>query len=117
MLASKWIKQAEKNGWLLVDTRSRELVIRCCKQGCGNTKTIPIDNLGPIPAPCDRAHEGQYARAVFDEYTRLVAELQCRRRSLGLSQEDVNAAAGLADGHINKLEAFHRTAQMPTLQL
>jgi transcriptional regulator with XRE-family HTH domain len=36
---------------------------------------------------------------------------------LGLSQEDINAAAGLADGHINKLEAFHRTAQFPTLQL
>ncbi|MEM9584826.1 MAG: helix-turn-helix transcriptional regulator [Pseudomonadota bacterium] len=40
-----------------------------------------------------------------------------RRRALGLSQEDINHAAGLADGHINKLESFARTAQFPTLKL
>tara|TARA_R110000851_G_scaffold22626_9_gene67012 strand:- start:548 stop:820 length:273 start_codon:yes stop_codon:yes gene_type:complete len=46
-----------------------------------------------------------------------VGELVRRRRALGISQEDLSDAAGMADGHINKLEAFARTAQFPTLQL
>ncbi len=34
-----------------------------------------------------------------------------------MSQEDVGAASGLGDGHVNKLENFDRIAQFPTLQL
>lgn len=29
----------------------------------------------------------------------------------------IGAAAGLGDGHVNKLEALHRVAQFPTMQL
>jgi transcriptional regulator with XRE-family HTH domain len=76
-----------------------------------------LSDLGPIPAPCAFDHSSLYAKPVFDEYRALVGNLARRRKQIGLSQEDLGAAAGLADGHINKLEAFARTAQFPTLQL
>lgn len=79
--------------------------------------TLPLDNLGAAPSPCSLSHHGQYGAQAYARYTALVGELRRRRRALGLSQEDINAAAGLADGHINKLESFARTAQFPTLQL
>lgn len=76
-----------------------------------------MSNLGPVPPPCDLRHVGQYGAATYDLYAKLVEELKRKRRALGLSQEDINDAAGLADGHINKLEAFARNAQFATLQL
>lgn len=60
---------------------------------------------------------GQYSTRVFEDYRQLVALLVSRRKQIGLSQEEVGAASGLADGHINKLEAFDRVARLPTLQL
>lgn len=50
-------------------------------------------------------------------YKAMIAKLRARRLQLGLSQEDVNAAAGLTDGHIGKLESQARTASLPTLAL
>lgn len=79
--------------------------------------SLPLANLGPIPDPCSLPHVGKYGQPTYDRYKGLVEELKRKRRALGLSQEDINAAAGLADGHINKLEALHKTAQFPTLQL
>jgi transcriptional regulator with XRE-family HTH domain len=76
-----------------------------------------MNALGAIPEPCSKSHHGLYAKRTYDEYKSLVAVLVRKRRCLGLSQEDRCAVAGLADGHVNKLEAFARTAQMPTLQL
>lgn len=76
-----------------------------------------MESLGSTPDRCDWPHVQQYAAPVFDRYRVLVDELAHRRRSLGLSQEDVGGSSGLADGHVNKLEAIHRVAQFPTLQL
>ena len=117
MTVREWIKRAERQGWRVQRVRGLSIDIRCSKQGCEGLKSLPLDNLGPTPEPCELPHEGQYAHKVFSEYQALVAEFQRRRRSLGLSQEDITAASGLADGHINKLEALDRVAQMPTLQL
>ena len=117
MTVKEWIRQAERQGWRVQQVRGLSIELRCAKQGCEGHKALPLDNLGPTPEPCDLQHEGQYAQKVFNEYQALVSEFQRRRRSLGLSQEDVTAASGLADGHINKLEALHRVAQLPTLQL
>lgn len=112
-----WIRQAERNGWRVSSVQSLTISLRCEKQGCPGHMELPLDNLGPVPDPCDLPHRKLYAARTFNLYEELVAELVRRRRSLGLSQEDVCAAAALADGHIAKLEAFHRIAQMPTLQL
>lgn len=117
MQARAWIKEAEKQGWRLRSVRGLEVCLECAKHGCPGSLVLPLDNLGPVPSPCALPHSGQYAARAVETYAALVSELQRRRRSLGLSQEDVTAASGLADGHINKLEAFARTAQFPTLQL
>ena len=49
------------------------------------------------------------------EYREFVRQMVERRIELGLSQEDLCFVTGLADGHINKLEAFDRIAKFPTL--
>lgn len=79
--------------------------------------TLPLENLGVPPGPCSLPHQGAFAQQTFDEYVTIVGELQRRRRQLGLDQVDVNEAMGAADGYISKLEALHRTAPFPTLQL
>lgn len=117
MRAKEWLKAAEANGWRVKSSRSLVLVLKCCRQGCPGTVTAPLDNLGHVPEPCTLDHVGQYSARTFETYRALVGQLVRRRRQLGISQEDLNAAAGLTDGHINKLEALHRVAQMPTLQL
>lgn len=117
MEAAKWIKAAQKANWRVQSSQKGTLRLCCAAHGCKGSVTRSLSDLGPIPAPCDRDHSGLYAQPVFDEYRAFVAELARRRRQIGLSQEDLGAAAGLADGHINKLEAFARTAQFPTLQL
>lgn len=116
METREWIKAAQKVGWK-VTVRGLAISLKCSKHGCPGAMTVPMDDLGPTPEPCNEQHFGQYSATVYENYRVLVAELALRRRSLGLSQEDICAASGLADGHINKLEAFARTAQLPTLQL
>lgn len=117
MNAHEWIKQAEDRDWRLETVKGLELVVRCSKQGCDGQMVLPLANLGPIPARCSLPHVGRYSAKVFKTYENLIDQFRRRRCSLGLSQEDITAASGLADGHINKLEAFDRSASMPTLQL
>lgn len=117
MQTSKWITQAQGQGWRVSSARNATLHLSCTCQGCDGSLSLPLSNLGPVPDPCKLPHVGQYSRATYDRYTALVDELCRKRRALGLSQEDINAAAGFADGHLNKLESFARTAQFPTLQL
>lgn len=117
MLEVQWIKEAKANGWIRQRSTGAGVRLKCSKQGCNTFLDIAFNNMKAAPDPCDKPHTSQYAAKTFDQYVSLVGELSRRRRSLGLSQEDICNAAGLADGHINKLEAFHRTAQFPTLQL
>lgn len=117
MQASKWIIEAQSAGWRVTSSRDRTICLCCARQGCKGALSLPLDNLGPIPKPCALDHHGQYGQATYEIYKGLVGELVRRRRALGISQEDLSDAAGMADGHINKLEAFARTAQFPTLQL
>ena len=116
-MRAQWIQAAKAQGWRQAPSDGRTICLVCARQGCSGKISVPIENLGPIPDPCQLPHAGQYAGPVFETYQALVSELARRRRSLGLSQEDVAAAGGFADGHINKLEALDRIAQMPTLQL
>ena len=115
--AAKWIKEAQSAGWRVTSSRGGTLFLSCSREGCKGAQSIDLGKLGPAPEPCTLDHNKQYARKVYDEYKSLVAALVKKRRALGLSQEDINAAAGLAEGHINKLESFARTAQFPTLRL
>lgn len=117
MQIKAWFKAARSQGWQKAPSPAALVRLICSRQGCRQKITRPLSKPGPVPDPCPCEHVGQFARPVFAEYHRLAIELARRRKALGLSQEDVAAAAGLADGHVNKLEAFHRVPQFPTLQL
>jgi len=65
--------------------------------------------------PCSEIHLSGYGLLAIGKYKDLVEQLVQRRRDLGLSQDDINSAAGFADGHLNKLEALHRIAQFKTM--
>lgn len=117
MRAQDWIRQAEQAGWRVTSVSGRALVLKCAAQGCAGHLSLPLDNLGPTPPACILPHAGQYSQKLMDDYQSLIAELVRRRRSIGLDQIDLNAAIGLADGHLSKLEALHRIASPPTLIL
>lgn len=117
MLSSEWISAARASGWMARRGADGLLRLKCARQGCKGEQTLSVTDLDPVLRPCKLPHVGQYGLPAYKLYQSLVEELKRRRRALGLSQEDINAAAGLSDGHINKLEALHRTAQFPTLSL
>lgn len=117
MTTAKWIKEAQSAGWRVTSSRDHTLHLTCSCLGCPGKLSLPLDDLGPTPESCALEHHGQYGAAVYDQYKELVAQLVRKRRALGLSQEDINASAGMAEAHLNKLEAFARTAQFPTMQL
>lgn len=110
-----WLDAAKKNGWLLREHSGPNVRLHCRFIGCpGCIERVP-DELGPVPEPCALPHVDKWGRSTYQQYVKLVIELKRRRNALGLSQQAVNAASGLADGHISKLEALHRTAQFDTL--
>ncbi len=117
MMVRQWISAAQEAGWVVGRVSALEITMKCGKAGCPGTITVPIDNTGPPPPPCQLPHERGYAAKVFASYQATVEELVRRRRSLGLDQIDLNDAAGLTEGHISKLESFARIATPPTLHL
>lgn len=117
MNASDWIKKAELAGWRLDSVKGGSVVLACSKLGCTGRASASLDDLGNIPEPCAEQHRGNYGKTVYQDYAAIVTKLRQRRQAVGMSQEELTDATGLADGHINKLEAYHRTAQLPTLQL
>lgn len=117
MTAAEWIKQAEAAGWRVESIKAGAIRLACGKLGCTGTASASLDRLGDVPEPCTAPHRGGYGQKVYQDYAEIVTKLRQRRMAVGMSQEELTDATGLADGHINKLEAYHRTAQLPTLQL
>lgn len=117
MTIRKWISDAQANGWIVQGVRHDKIKLVCSAHGCLSEHTASLDDPGPIPARCEKPHKMGYARATYDAYEDMVGELRRRRRLLGLDQGDLNAAMGMTDGYINKLEALHRTCAPPTMLL
>jgi transcriptional regulator with XRE-family HTH domain len=117
MQIKRWIKEAEKAGWRVSGVHGPELRLSCSCYGCTGSLSVSIANAGPVPEPCQRPHVKNYSRDTFAHYQSLVEELRRRRRALGLDQIDANAALGLSDGHLSKLESFARIASPPMLLL
>jgi len=117
MQTRHWIKEAQRQGWRVASVSGLNMRLQCDKYGCDGSKMLPLDNLGPVPEPCNRPHVANYARQTFEQYETLVDELRRRRRQLGLDQADLNSAMGVTDGYVNKLESVARVATFPTLQL
>lgn len=117
MQTRQWIKQAQANGWRLASVSGTRISLQCSKHGCSGAYTANLDELGDPPASCGLPHSHGYARKTFEAYEGIVGELRSKRRRLGISQDDLNAAMGVADGYVNKLESMARVATFPTLQL
>lgn len=93
------------------------MTLACQCTGCPGRLTLPLQNLGPIPEPCDKPHISGMGRAAFASYETLVSELVRRRCQIGLAQADVDDAAGLTSGHVAKWESFAKVASPPSLLL
>lgn len=76
---------------------------------------VELDNTTPVPEAYAADHARSYSAVLFDQYRALVSELIRRRMDLGLSQDDLDAAAGWADGYTAKAETLARIAKTPTL--
>ena len=110
-------RNVKKQGWLLTHSDGAGLHFICRSYGCMERMCVPLDTSPSDAQPCSAYHVSKYGGNALLEYKSLVSQLVVRRKALGLSQEDINACAGLTDGHINKIEAFHRFAYFSTLQL
>lgn len=107
-----WTEAARDNGWN-VEEHGGLFRLTCMQKGCsGSVEIAPGD---PIPEPCKERHTHTWQE--MRAYRKIVARLRSRRRQIGLSQDDVSAALGMADGYINKLESFAKNASLPTLAL
>ena len=75
MQTQRWIRETEARGWRVVWIRGKTLHATCDMPGCKGCKTLPLDNLGPVPEPCELPHKGKVAASVFAYYEDLVKEL------------------------------------------
>lgn len=110
----KWLHSIGQAGWVVIRNGGDRLHIRCGVQDCRNKRAIPI---GAKVRPCEWDHSGRFRQLGVERYEDLSEILRARRMRLGLTQEEASAAAGLADGHVSKLEADVRTSSLPTLIL
>lgn len=117
MLIKQWIKGAQDNGWVVSRIKGQSITLGCAVTGCRCEVHGRLDSIPPVPAPCSAPHKSGYSQDVYEDYKHFVGELRRRRRELGLDQSDLCNAMGVADGYINKLEAFDRTCAPPTLLL
>ncbi len=109
-----WTKGVQNMGWCLVGVDGKDHTFRCGLIGCrGELRAAVFEKV----SPCGWDHAGRFSSAVFEEYSDLVDELRQKRHLLGVSQEDVELAAGMAPDHLGKLETHVRIAQFPTMML
>lgn len=116
MLISHYIRNMESLGWRVHSFRDGAFCFKCEKVGCEGVHNSTSDEMSN-PGPCSLPHTGNLGKPAIELYTQFIDLLRMRRKAIGLSQEDITECTGLADGHINKLEAQHRIASMPTLLL
>ncbi|WP_298852230.1 helix-turn-helix domain-containing protein [uncultured Ruegeria sp.] len=110
-------KALRERGWRIASIKGTEMHLQCAKVGCLKTTKVSLAEPVELPAPCTEKHFNGYDAQTFELYLTLVGTLRDRRSALGLSQEDLTAAMGIADGYVNKLESIARVAAFPMLQL
>lgn len=112
-----FIAETQRHGWLLVAATGEGLTFQCVREGCENSFFAPetLVRIGCLPDPCDWPHTKERARYTIECYDDLVHVLRCARRRYGIDQLETAETAGLASGHINKLESGARIASYETL--
>lgn len=110
-------QELRKRGWQTASISGTEMLCQCTKIGCRETASVSLKRPEELPAPCTAGHINGYDERTFELYRGLVADLRHNQRQLGLSQEDLNAIIGTADGYVNKLESLARVATFPTMAL
>jgi transcriptional regulator with XRE-family HTH domain len=111
---TRLIEAIEGAGWI-VDTIDQEsCVVRCPKQGC--VMRARVSSADQVPP---RAKQDDSYGFTVTAYNFLRKYLRERRRKLRLSITEVEAMAGLADGHLLKMEKNlpARTPQFDTIML
>ena len=111
-------------GWILwrYDRKSGRSSYVCEAVGCRSTVVVPDSDVasGVLHDRCRARHHksgaggNSFSAAVVKSHADLQVHLRNRRLRLGLSQDDVEAAAGMAVDHIAKLETSRRLPQFPT---
>lgn len=111
-----YILEAQKAGWLLFSSNREGLTFQCAHPGCHEAMFAPqsVVNREVMPEPCARQHVDAQGVTV-ESYQDAMTVIADARRRLGVDQNDVGATAGLADGHVNKIEAGHRHCTLPVL--
>ena len=110
----KWLRRIARRGWVVIENRGVDLWIRCAVQDCPHAMSVAP---GEVPNECQWDHSGRFRQLALERYDDVSEILRARRIRLGLTQEETASAAGLADGHVSKLEADARVAALPTVIL
>ena len=113
----RFIHDTQAQGWVLFAAHDEGLAFQCSRVGCPGAVFMPnaLIKAGAIPGGCDEDHDGEFSRDLIQSYDDLIRVLKSARQRYGISQMDVDAAAGLAEAHTAKLEIQDRRATLPTL--
>ena len=118
MTRGDYIKAMAGRGWLLfrVSKETGRTSFVCKHIGCHGASIVSDHQIarGDVPRGCLKRHVRRYAGTLINDHIALQEHLRQARVRFGLSQEDVEAAAGLSVDHIGKLEIQERTATFPT---
>lgn len=112
----KYVQEMRDQGWLLWRRGAEFTSFVCHALGCQETRLVSPSQIasGDMPRPCKMPHDRGFAAHVVGSHQDLQKNLRNRRLMLGLSQSDVEAAAGLAKDHVAKLEVGLRLPRFPT---
>lgn len=117
MNRTHFIEAAQERGWVLFSSTPEGLTFRCARMGCEHARFVSQERVesGRTLAACQWEHRPGANRYAVPSYSEMVYLLREARWRMGLSQEELGACIGGADGHVNKLEVGDRRATMPTL--
>jgi transcriptional regulator with XRE-family HTH domain len=108
-----YLRKVQDAGWQIVRVRPANVRVRCKVPGCGLYITVAPDR----PLPCAAGRVEGVRLDLFDTYDPIRRQLAARREALGLSQKEVEEAAGFTNGHVGKMERtdYERTPTLDTL--
>lgn len=96
----KFLAKIQEAGWSILSVGEMHCVGQCPNEGC-NVR-ISLRDGAEIPKCQGRGED--FTETTINSYDHLRREARERRAQLGLAMYDVEEIAGLADGHLLKIE-------------